>query len=89
MNLIAANIAPRAPRFSSAIQQINHPVHNGAANPAHGMFMIVGSIPEACYDAGRNGGRGGSVLYKTEQDAIDGLIAAGAPYIQRANCSRV
>jgi hypothetical protein len=86
MNLLAAAIAPNAPRFSSAVQQINHPVHQGRPNPAHGMFFIVGSIPDACYDESRNGGRGGSMLYPSEQAAIEALQAAGAPVIQGVDC---
>lgn len=86
MSLLAAAIAPGAPRFSSAVQQINHPIHQGRPNPAHGMFFIVGSIPEACYDQSRNNGRGGSVLYPSEQAAIEALQAAGAPCIQGVDC---
>ena len=76
-------------RFSSAVQQVNYPIHNGKPNDKHGKFFIVGSIPLPCYDMARNGGSGGSRFYDTEQQAIDALIAAGAPYIQRLDCSRV
>lgn len=86
VNFLAAAIAPNAPRFSSAVQRINYPVHNGRANPAHGKFFIVGSIPAACYDPERNGGRGGSKLYDSADDAIAALQAAGAPVIQGADC---
>lgn len=86
MNLLAASIAPNAPRFSSAVQQINYPIHRGAPNPAHGKFFIVGSIPAACWDPARNDGRGGSCLYDSESDAIAALQAAGAECIQGADC---
>ena len=86
MNLLAAAIAPNAPRFSSAVQQINFPVRNGCPNPAHGKFFIVGSIPAECWDPARNNGAGGSKLYDSEADAIDALIAADAPIIQGADC---
>ena len=74
-------------KFTSAVQQINHPIHKGAPNPSHGKFFIVGTIPMACYDVTRNGGQGGSVIYDTEVQAIDALIAAGATDIQRADCT--
>lgn len=76
-------------RYSTAVQQINHPVHKGHPNPAHGMFFFVGSIPAACYDQSRNGGRGGSKLYPTEDAAIQDAIANGATYIQGADCRRI
>lgn len=79
MNLVAAINSAKPYRFSSAVQQVNYPVHNKQPNPAHGKFFIVGSIPMECYDTTRNDGRGGSKFYDTEQAAIDALIAAGAP----------
>lgn len=76
----------RSQRYSSAVQQINNPIYKGAPNPANGKFFVVGSIPMACYDVQRNGGRGGSKLYDSEADAIRALIAAGAGVIQGADC---
>lgn len=76
-------------RYSTAIQQINYPVHNGNPNPAHGMFFMVGSIPAGCWDATRNNGTGGSKLYGTEDAAIRDAIANGATYIQGADCRRI
>lgn len=73
-------------KLPTAIQQINYPVHQGKPNPAHGKFYFVGNIPAACYDPTRNGGRGGSKLYDTEQDAIDAAIESGATHIQGADC---
>ena len=80
------NIA-NARGYSSGVQKINHPVHKGERNPSHGKFFIVGSIPLACYDKARSGGAGGSMIYDSEGQALDALIAAGAPNIQRADCS--
>ncbi len=34
-------------KFSTAIQQVNYPMHKGLPNPAHGKFFFVGSIPAA------------------------------------------
>lgn len=76
----------RSQRYSSAVQQINNPIYKGAPNPANGKFFVVGSIPMACYDVQRNGGRGGSKLYDSEADAIRALIAAGADAIQGVDC---
>jgi len=72
-------------KFSTAIQQVNYPIHKGQPNPAHGKFFFVGSIPAACYDSER----GGSKFYATEQDAIDAAIAAGAERIQGVDCRRI
>lgn len=68
--------------FSTAIQQVNYPIHNGQPNPKHGMFFFVGSIPIACYDVeGKH-----SKYYATEQDAIDAAIVARAERIQGVDC---
>ena len=72
-------------KLTTGVQRINHPVHNGRPNPAHGKFYIVGSIPAACYDATRRG----SHLYDTEADAIAAIQAAGVSRIQRCDCSFV
>jgi hypothetical protein len=69
-------------KFPTCIQQINYPIHKGQPNPAHGMFIFVGSIPADCYDFERDA----SKRYQTEQDAIDAAIAAGADRIQGADC---
>ena len=73
-------------RFTTAIQQINYPIHNGRANPSHGKFFFVGSIPEECWDPLRNGGAGGSKIYPTEDAAIRAAVAAGAEKIQGVDC---
>ncbi len=69
-------------RLSTAIQQVNYPVHNGQPNPAHGKFFIVGSIPAACYDRER----GGSFFYDTEGECAQAIEAAGVTRYQLANC---
>ena len=71
--------------FSTAVQQINYPIHQGKANPAHGLFFFVGSIPAACYD--HDAGR--SLKYTSEADAIRAAIAAGATCIQGADCRAI
>lgn len=71
-----------AQRYSTAVLQINYPVHNGRPNPAHGMFFFAGSIPTGCWDASRNNGRGGSKLYPSEDAAIRDAIANGSTYVQ-------
>ena len=68
-------------RYATAVQQINYPEHNGRANPWHGMFFFVGSVPAACCDE-----QGGSKIYPTEDAAIRAAIAAGAVRIQGADC---
>ena len=73
-------------RYTTAVQQINYPEHNGRANPWHGMFFFVGSIPAGCWEDSRNDGRGGSKIYPTEDAAIRAAIAAGAERIQGADC---
>jgi hypothetical protein len=73
-------------RMPAAVQRINSPMYQGKPNPNDGKFFFVGRIPAACYDPTRNGGRGGSRIYDTEQQAIDAAIAAGADYIQGADC---
>ena len=88
MNEITAFMS-RSGNYSTAIQRINHPIHQGKPNQAHGKFFFVGSIPAECYDQSRNNGRGGSKLYDTEQDAINAAIKAGATRIQRSDCSFV
>ena len=76
-------------KFSTAVQKINHPIHNGVPNEAHGKFFFVGSIPQSCYDASRNGGRGGSKIYDTEDSAIKAAIFGGADYIQGVDCVKI
>lgn len=76
-------------RFSTAIQQVDYPIHRGQPNPAHGKFFFVGSIPANCYDTTRNGGAGGSRFYDTVDLAIDAAIDGGATHIQRPDCSKV
>jgi hypothetical protein len=78
-------MAPRA-AFTTAIQRVDYPIHQGKPNPAHGKFYFVGSIPGACYDAARNGGAGGSKFYDSEPDAIRAAIAGGADRIQGTDC---
>ena len=68
--------------YPTCVQRINHPIHKGAPNPAHGKFFFVGSIPGECYD--REAGR--SRLYDTEEQAIRAAIAAGAKRIQGTDC---
>jgi hypothetical protein len=69
-------------RYSTAIQQINYPMHQGRQNPAHGKFFFVGSIPARCYDETTQQ----SLRYDTEEDAILAAIEAGAEVIQGADC---
>ena len=69
-------------KMSTAVQQINYPMHRGAPNPSHGKFFIVGSVPAPCYDADR----GRSRIYDTEAEAIAAVIAAGATLVQGADC---
>ncbi len=69
-------------KFPTCIQQVNYPIHKGQANPKHGLFFFVGSIPAACYDYEA----GHSQFYATEQAAIDAAIAAGAERIQGVDC---
>lgn len=83
MNLLTA--VATGQRFSSAVMQINYPVHKGAPNPAHGEFHVRGSIPAPCY----NEARSESFLYDTEDAAIRALIAAGSTYIQGADCRKI
>ena len=75
--------------YSTCVQKVNYPVHQGKPNPAHGKFFFVGCIPLGCYDPLRNSGIGGSKLYETEQMAISAAIAAGATRIQNVNCQFV
>jgi hypothetical protein len=75
--------------FSTALRQINYPMHKGQPNPAHGKFHFVGTIPANCWDETRNGGRGGAVCFDTEDEAIAAAIAGGATRIQRCDCSFV
>lgn len=75
--------------YSTAVMQINYPIHNGRPNPAHGKFFFVGSIPAGCYDQTRNGGRGGSKLYDTEDAAIRDAVANGSTYVQGADCRKI
>lgn len=74
-------------RLSTAIQRIDYPIHNGAPNPYHGKYFIVGSIPAACYDKTRNDGHGGSFIYDTEADAGRAIELAGVERYQLADCS--
>ena len=69
-------------KFPTCIQQVNHPIHKGRPNPAHGQYFFVGAIPAACYDEKRNG----SKFYATEQEAIDAALNAGAERLQGADC---
>ena len=68
--------------FSTAIMQINHPTHRGRPNPSHGKFFFVGSVPSSCYDHDR----GKSLIYDTEQQAVEAATAGGAVYLQGADC---
>ena len=80
-------------KFSSAVQKINYPFHKGQPNPAHGKFMIVGSIPANCWDAEKDNGpfspKGASKKFDTEDAAICALIDGGADYIQGADCRKI
>jgi hypothetical protein len=69
-------------KYSTAIQQINYPIHQGKPNPAHGKFFIVGSVPVACIDPDT----GRSKTYDTEQQAIDAVVTAGATFVQGTDC---
>lgn len=77
--------AINAGRFSTAIQQINYPMHQGRPNPSHGKFFFVGSIPAACIDTDP-ARLGRSRIYDTEDQAIAAARAAGATRIQGADC---
>ena len=74
-----------ASEFPTAIQRVNHPTHQGEANPVHGMYYFVGRIPGACYDVEKKRSR----FYASEEAAIKAAQAAGAARIQRADCSFV
>ena len=74
---LAMFMQPRQ-RYSTAVQRINYPMHQGKPNPAHGKFIFVGSIPSDCYDMQARC----SKRYDTEDDAIRAAIAAGAEVIQ-------
>ena len=89
MGELAAAMRMLSGNLSTAIQQVNYPIHKGAPNPMHGKFIFVGLIPAPCYDQTRNNGKGGSKFYDSEQQAIDAARAAGATRIQRADCSFV
>lgn len=79
--------------FSTAIQQVNYPVHQGKPNPKHGMFFFVGSIPANCYEPEHDNGpfspKGMSKFYATLDEAIAAAKAGGATRIQRPDCSFV
>jgi hypothetical protein len=77
--------ALQSAKFPTAIQRIDYPIHQGKANPWHGMFYFAGSVPAACIDSET----GRSLKYATEDDAIAAARAAGATRIQRADCSFV
>ena len=66
-------------RFSTAVQQINYPIHRGQPNPAHGKFFIVGSVPVSC----------DGVKFDTEEAAIRAVVAAGATVVQGADCRMI
>lgn len=77
-------------RFSRAslptvILQVDHPIHKGHPNPAHGKFFFAGSIPGVCYDHARQG----SKFYDTEQLAIDAALAAGVTRLQGVDCRKI
>ena len=68
--------------FSTCIQRVNYPIHKGKANPCHGKFFFVGSIPPGCYDENQR-----SLFYDTEDEAISAARAGGAKRIQRSDYS--
>lgn len=70
-------------RFSTAIQQINHPIHQGRPKPFHGCFFIVGSIPAACYDSEH----GKSKIYLTLAECRKAIESAGVERYQLPDCS--
>jgi len=70
-------------RYSTAIQQINHPIHEGAKNPYHGHFFIVGSIPAACYDHEQ----GKSKIYPSLAAVSAAIESAGVERYQLPDCS--
>ena len=72
-------------KFSTCIQQVNYPIHKGEPNPSHGRFFFVGSIPSACYDQDAKR----SLMYDSEQAAIDAALAAGAERVQGVDCRRI
>ncbi len=75
-------------RFSTSIMQVTA---KGAQT--FGKYIIVGSIPSTCYDATRNNGAGGSMVFETEADALKAILAdpwiqsTPTQLIQRADCS--
>lgn len=71
--------------YSTCVQRINHPIHKGQPNPAHGKYYFVGTIPAACYDFEKSH----SKRYDSEDEAIAAAKAAGATRIQRCDCSFV
>ena len=72
-------------RYSTAVQRINYPMHQGRPNPSHGKFFFVGSIPADCYDQDAQRSR----HYDTEEQAIRAAIKAGAEVIQGADCRAI
>jgi len=93
MSELAHAMTMLAGKFSTAIQQVNYPIHKGQPNPKHGMFFFVGSIPANCYDAEHDNGpfspKGKSKFYATLDEAIAAAKAGGADRIQRPDCSFV
>ena len=75
----------RPRRYTTAIQQVNYPVHKGKPNPFHRKFFFVGAIPADCYNYEKRQ----SKFYDSEQKAINAAIEAGATDIQRCDCSFV
>ena len=51
-------------------------------NEKTGKFFFAGAIPYACYDFEARR----SMIYDTEQDAIDAAIAAGVDRLQGVDC---
>lgn len=75
--------------FTTSIQQVNYPFHNGKPNPRHGQFFFVGTIPIECCRTDEHGHIVGSQFYPTEDEAIRAALAAGVTRLQRADCSFV
>lgn len=75
--------------FTTAVQQVNYPVHQGKPNPRHGQFFFVGSVPAECCRVDARGHLIGSEFYPTEEAAIRAAVAAGVERIQRCDRSFV
>lgn len=69
--------------YSTAIQKIDYPIHQGKPNPVHGWYFLVGSIPASLYDHDRRG----SMRWPTLGEAMAAVESAGVERYQLPDCS--